>query len=223
MAGPGAKASDRGRFITVEGSEGAGKSTHVASLVAHLKEQGIDVLSTREPGGTPLAEDIRALLLARREEPLDGLAELLLMFAGRAQHLAQVIRPALAAGRWVVCDRFTDASFAYQGAGRAMGMEKVATLAKLVHGDLAPDLTLYLDLPREVGLARARSRGELDRFEVENDLFFDRVRRGYLELAAAEPERIRTVDASGDLDEVRVGVIAVVDAFLVRTSGQGGR
>lgn len=211
---------DRGRFITVEGSEGAGKSTHVASLVAHLEAHGLDVVSTREPGGTPLAEDIRALLLARREEPLDGLAELLLMFAGRAQHLAQVIRPALAAGRWVVCDRFTDASFAYQGAGRAMGKDKVATLATLVHGDLAPDLTLYLDLPREVGLARARSRGELDRFEVESDPFFDRVRQAYLDLAAAEPKRIHTVDASGDLEEVRAGVLAVVDDFIGRTSRQ---
>lgn len=215
---------NRGRFITVEGSEGAGKSTHVATLVAHLRARGIQVVSTREPGGTPLAEDIRALLLARREEPLDGLAELLLMFAGRAQHLAQVIRPALAAGRWVVCDRFTDASFAYQGAGRAMGMDKVATLAKLVHGDLAPDLTLYLDLPREVGLARARSRGELDRFEVESDPFFDRVRQAYLDLAAAEPQRMRTVDAAGGLDEVRTGVLIAVDDFLDRTfcaSGQG--
>jgi len=213
---------DRGRFITVEGSEGAGKSTHVASLVAHLEARGLDVVSTREPGGTPLAEDIRALLLARREEPLDGLAELLLMFAGRAQHLAQVIRPALAAGRWVVCDRFTDASFAYQGAGRAMGMEKVAALAKLVHGDLQPDLTLYLDLPRELGLARARSRGELDRFEVESDPFFDRVRRAYLDLAAAEPGRIHTVDAAGEIEDVRAGVLASVDAFLDRSLGQGG-
>jgi len=213
---------DRGRFITVEGSEGAGKSTHVATLVAHLEARGLDVLSTREPGGTPLAEDIRALLLARREEPLDGLAELLLMFAGRAQHLARVISPALAAGRWVVCDRFTDASFAYQGAGRDMGMEKVATLARLVHGDLAPDLTLYLDLPREVGLARARGRGELDRFEVESDPFFDRVRQAYLDLAAAEPERIHTVDAAGSLQEVRDGVLAAVDAFIDRSMGPGG-
>jgi len=212
---------NRGRFITVEGSEGAGKSTHVATLVAHLEARGLEVVSTREPGGTPLAEDIRSLLLARREEPLDGLAELLLMFAGRAQHLAQVIRPALAAGRWVVCDRFTDASFAYQGAGRAMGMDKVATLAQLVHGDLAPDLTLYLDLPREVGLARARSRGELDRFEVESDPFFYRVRQAYLDLAAAEPKRVRTVDAAGELEDVRTGVIAVVDDFLNRTHRRG--
>jgi len=214
-------ASARGRFITVEGSEGAGKSTHLAVLVEHLQARGIEVVSTREPGGTPLAEAIRDLLLARREEPLDPLAELLLMFAGRAQHLAQVIRPALAAGRWVVCDRFTDASFAYQGAGREMGHDTVATLAKLVHGDLNPDLTLYLDLPRDVGLARARSRGELDRFEVESDPFFDRVRQGYLDLAAAEPERIQTVDASGDLHSVRAGVIAAVDDFLARTEGQG--
>ena len=140
----------------------------------------------------------------------------------RAQHLTQVIRPALAAGRWVVCDRFTDASFAYQGAGRAMGMDKVRALAKLVHGDLAPDLTLYLDLPREVGLARARSRGELDRFEVESDPFFDRVRQAYLDLAAAEPQRIRTVDASGDLEEVRAGVLAVVDDFLDAMLGNPG-
>ncbi len=214
-------AGDRGRFITVEGSEGAGKSTHLATLVAHLEAHGIEVVSTREPGGTPLAEAIRDLLLARREEQLDALAELLLMFAGRAQHLACVIRPALAAGRWVVCDRFTDASFAYQGAGREMGQATVATLAELVHGDLHPDLTLYLDLPREVGLARARNRGELDRFEVEGAPFFDRVRQGYLDLASAEPGRIRTVDASGDLDSVRSEVLAAVDAFLARTLGQG--
>lgn len=212
-------AGDRGRFITIEGGEGAGKSTHVVALVAHLEAQGIDVVNTREPGGTPLAEDLRALLLARREEPLDELAELLLMFAGRAQHLAQVIRPALAAGRWVVCDRFTDASFAYQGGGRGMGMDKVATLAKLVHGDLQPDLTLYLDLPRELGLARARKRGELDRFEGETDPFFDRVRQTYLDLAAADPQRIRTVDASADLDAVRSEVIAVVEAFRQRCLG----
>lgn len=215
------RAHRRGRFITVEGSEGAGKSTHLASLVAHLEAHGIEVVSTREPGGTPLAEAIRDLLLARREETLDALAELLLMFAGRAQHLAEVIRPALAGGRWVVCDRFTDASFAYQGAGREMGHATVATLAKLVHGDLNPDLTLYLDLPRDVGLARTRRRGELDRFEVENAAFFDRVRQGYLDLAAAEPERIQTLDASGDLDTVRAGVIAAIDAFLARTQGQG--
>lgn len=218
--------TERGRFITVEGGEGAGKSTQLESLVAHLRTHGMDVVSTREPGGTEIAEAIRSLLLTRWQECLDPLAELLLVFAARAQHLAEVIRPALAAGRWVVCDRFTDASFAYQGAGRELGSDRIRTLADLVHGDLAPDFTLYLDLPRAEGLSRARQRGEPDRFEVESDPFFDRVRRGYLALAQAEPERIETIDASGDVTEVRQRVLTALDGFLSRagieSSARGG-
>lgn len=210
----------RGRFITLEGGEGAGKSTHLAALVEHLRARGLDVLSTREPGGTPLAERIRQLLLDRDEEALEPLAELLLVFAARAQHLARVVRPALAAGRWVVCDRFTDASYAYQGAGRALGPEPVDRLVALVHPDFEPDLTLYLDLPHDQGLARARDRGAPDRFEQEAAAFFDRVREGYMERACAAPDRIRIVDASQGLEEVRDAVIAATDAFLASETGE---
>ncbi len=207
-------AARRGRFITIEGGEGAGKSTHLSTMVDHLRLEGFDVVSTREPGGTGVAEAIRELLLTRRDEPVDALTELLLMFAARAQHVARVIRPALAAGRWVVCDRFTDASYAYQAAGRQMGPHPVTLLAGLVHPDLKPDLTLYLDLPSATGLARARTRGMTDRFEEESDPFFDRVRQGYLDLAAAEPDRIKTVNAAGDMEYVRNKVLAALDAFL---------
>ncbi|TVS11571.1 MAG: dTMP kinase [Gammaproteobacteria bacterium] len=207
-------AIQRGRFITVEGGEGAGKSTHLSTMVDYLRAEGIEVVSTREPGGTGVAEAIRELLLARRDESLDALTELLLVFAARAQHVARVIRPALAVGRWVVCDRFTDASYAYQAAGRQMGPHPVTLLAGLVHPDLKPDLTLYLDVPTAQGLARARSRGLPDRFEEESDPFFDRVRQGYLDLAAAEPERMKTVNAAGDLEYVRNKVLAALDVFL---------
>ena len=206
----------RGRFITVEGGEGAGKSTHLSTMVDYLRAEGIEVISTREPGGTGVAEAIRELLLARRDESLDALTELLLVFAARAQHVARVIRPALAVGRWVVCDRFTDASYAYQAAGRQMGPHPVTLLAGLVHPDLKPDLTLYLDVPTAQGLARARSRGRPDRFEEETDPFFDRVRQGYLDLAAAEPDRMKTVNAAGDLEYVRNKVLAALDVFLAQ-------
>ena len=149
----------RGRFISLEGGEGAGKSTNLERIVATLRERGIEPEITREPGGTPLAEEIREVLLRPREETLAPLTELLLMFASRAQHLAERIEPALAAGRWVVCDRFTDATFAYQGGGRELGTAAIETLAALVHPTRWPDLTLYLDLPPEQGLERARGRG----------------------------------------------------------------
>jgi dTMP kinase len=187
----------RGRFITIEGIEGAGKSTLLQALADHVHAQGHAVCTTREPGGTPLAEDIRRLVLERRADGMPPVTELLLMFAARAAHVAQRIEPALARGEWVLCDRFTDASRAYQGAGRAIPAAAIESLANVAHPGLAPDLTLLLDLPPSVGLARARSRGAGgDRFEDEQLAFFTRVREGYLRLAAAEPQRIRILDAT---------------------------
>jgi dTMP kinase len=207
----------RGRFLTVEGGEGVGKSTQIAALRAHLEAHGLTVELTREPGGTPFAERVRGVLLEASEEAVDPLAELLLVFAARAQHLARRIRPALAAGRWVLCDRFTDATFAYQGGGRGVDAATIARLAELVHGGLWPDLTLYLDLPPAEGLERMRARGTPDRFESEAETFFDRVRAAYLARAEAEPSRFAVVDASGDVDAVHARVTAAVDAFLHRT------
>lgn len=187
----------RGRFITVEGIEGAGKSTLLQGLAEMLRARGIVVCATREPGGTPLAEDIRSLVLARRAEGMPPAAELLLMFAARASHVAQRIEPALARGEWVLCDRFTDASRAYQGGGRGMASADIEGLARVAHPQLAPDLTLLLDLAPEAGLARARQRGAGgDRFEDEALAFFTRVRDHYLALARAEPQRFRVLDAT---------------------------
>lgn len=206
----------RGQFITLEGGEGVGKSTNLAAITGWLNEQGIDTLVTREPGGTPLAEQLRELLLAPRDEPIAEATELLLMFAARAQHIAGVIEPALAAGRWVVCDRFTDATRAYQGGGRGLSAEMIDTLAELVQGGLQPDLTVLLDLPVEQGLARAGQRGALDRFELENLAFFQRVRDSYLQLASAEPARFAVVDASRSLAAVGQSVVAAVADFAER-------
>jgi dTMP kinase len=215
----GGTASGRGRFITIEGGEGAGKSTNVAALVEHLRGVGIDLEVTREPGGTPLAEEIRELLLARRDEQVSPVAELLLVFAARAQHLAERIEPALAAGRWVLCDRFTDATHAYQGGGRGLDAGLIDALAARVHPDLWPDLTLYLDLPPAEGLERMAARGDPDRFESERIAFFDRVRDRYLARAAAEPERFRVIDAGRELEAVRADVVAAVEAFRMRVCG----
>jgi dTMP kinase len=187
----------QGRFITLEGIEGAGKSTVAKALAAELGGRGIDVVLTREPGGTPLAERVRELVLARGSETVDPVAELLLMLAARALHLTNLIRPALAAGRWVICDRFTDATRAYQGAGRGLDATLIETLATAVQRGLEPDRTLVLDVPVDVGLARARQRAHGgDRFEDETRRFFERVRAGYLELARAAPARCRVIDAS---------------------------
>jgi len=186
----------RGQFITIEGVEGAGKSTMIKRMVDWLEGHGHRVVQTREPGGTALAERIRDILLDRRNRELAGLAELLLMFAARAQHLDELIRPALARGETVLCDRFTDATWAYQGGGRGLPAPQIATLEQLVHGDLQPDLTLLLDLPVKEGLARASRRSASDRFESESLDFFERVRRNYLERAAADPERFVVIDAS---------------------------
>ena len=192
-----------GLFITLEGPEGAGKSTNREYLAMHLRESGVDVVLTREPGGTPLAERIRELLLAPDQEAMNTDAELLLMFAARAQHLAQVIRPALARGAVVLCDRFTDATYAYQGAGRGLPVERIALLENFVQGDLRPDLTLVFDLPVEIGLARATARGRLDRFEQEGRGFFEAVRSAYLGRAAQAPERYRVIDAAQSLEQVQ--------------------
>ncbi len=208
--------TEPGRFITVEGGEGAGKSTNLALIVAELEARGIQVEVTREPGGTPLAEEVRTLLLAPRGETLVPQAELLLMFAARAQHLAERIEPALAAGRWVLCDRFTDATFAYQGAGRGLGERMIRTLADLVHPQRWPDLTVYLDLAPETGLARARQRGTPDRIESESNPFFQRVRAAYVARAQADPGRFAVIDASRPLEAVQADVVAALGLFCDR-------
>lgn len=202
------------RFISLEGGEGAGKSTCLAFIRDFLVQRGFSLVVTREPGGTPLAEEIRTLLLARRDEPVAPNAELLLMFAARAQHLAQVIQPALSRGDWVLCDRFTDATYAYQGYGRHRSMETIAALEQLVQGSLRPGLTLLLDLPVQEGLARAEARAEKDRFESEQDDFFERVRHGYRARAAAEPQRFRVIDASRPLVDVQASIARVLDDWL---------
>ncbi|HEV2229090.1 MAG TPA: dTMP kinase [Steroidobacteraceae bacterium] len=202
-----------GRFITLEGIEGAGKSTIARFVLAHLAQRLIPGLLTREPGGTPLAERIRQLVLERGAEALSPVTETLLMFAARDLHLAHVIRPALARGEWVVCDRFTDATRAYQGSGRGVDSGLIESLAAAVHGGLAPDCTLLLDLPVSVGLARARGRaaGGSDRFEAETQAFFEKVRAGYLELARREPGRFHVIDATAPLDAVEGRVEEILE------------
>jgi dTMP kinase len=203
-----------GKFITIEGTEGVGKSTNLAFVHQWLLQRGLEVVVSREPGGTPLAEEIRSLLLARREEVVDETAELLLVFAARAQHLQQVIKPALARGAWVLCDRFTDATYAYQGAGRGLSVETIARLERLVQGDLRPDLTLVLDIDVELGLSRAKARGELDRFESETLVFFERVRAAYRQRAAAAPTRYALVNAGQELRNVQVGIAEILSRLL---------
>lgn len=191
---------ERGKLITLEGVDGAGKSTHVPFVAKRLREQGRTVLVTREPGGTPLAEKLREMVL---KEPMDALAETLLMFAARADHVRQVIRPALEAGTWVVCDRFSDATAAYQGAGKGVPAELIKQLAEATHPGLRPDRTLVFDCPYEIASQRLRSTGrELDRFEREDRPFFERVRDAYLERAQAEPGRIRIIDSSAALNHI---------------------
>ena len=205
----------RGRFITLEGGEGAGKSTQLQTVAACLTAAGIPFLTTREPGGTPRAEAIRGLLLSPGEaEPMASETELLLMFAARAQHVRQRIEPALAAGTWVLCDRFTDATRAYQGGGRGLDLSQIEALAAWVHGDCWPDLTLLLDVSAVQGLARAEKRSAKDRIEQEALAFFERVRAHYLAQAEAEPERFRVIDAAPAEATVTAQVKATVDAFL---------
>jgi dTMP kinase len=203
-----------GLFITLEGPERAGKSTNRDYLAERLREHGIDVLLTREPGGTPLAEQVRELLLAPSNEIMAADTELLLVFAARAQHLDQVIRPALARGCVVLCDRFTDATYAYQGGGRGLPETRIAVLEEFVQGALRPDLTLVFDLPVEVGLARAAARGRLDRFEQEGRQFFDAVRHTYLRRAAEQPQRYRILDAAQSLSEVQQALDKLLPQLL---------
>jgi dTMP kinase len=208
-----------GLFITLEGPEGAGKSTNREYLAERLRERGIDVLLTREPGGTPLAERIRELLLDPSDEAMTADTELLLVFAARAQHLQQVIRPALAKGCVVLCDRFTDATYAYQGGGRGLSIERIAQLEQFVQGELRPDLTLIFDLPIEIGLARAAARGRLDRFEQEGRGFFEAVRQAYLQRAAQAPQRYRVLDAGQTLAQVQGDIDALLPSLLEACRG----
>jgi dTMP kinase len=207
--------STAGRFISLEGIEGAGKSTLARALQATLTERGLGVTLTREPGGTPLAERLRTLVLERGAEHISAEAETLLMFAARALHVENLIRPALGRGEWVICDRFTDATRAYQGAGRGVDAALIERLAETVHGNLWPHRTLLLDLPVETGLTRARRRSAAgDRFEDEDLRFFERVRARYLALAAAEPGRVRVLEAADAPDKVTAGALAAIADLL---------
>jgi dTMP kinase len=209
-----------GRFITIEGGEGVGKSTQIATVRAALQDAGFNVLLTREPGGTERAERIRDLLLASTAEPMPQTCELLLMFAARATHIENVIRPALDLGIWVVCDRFTDATYAYQGAGRNMPRDQIAVLERMVQHDLRPQLTLLLDAPVELAMRRARARNAEqgnaagDRFEREQTSFFERVRAAYLDIAEAEPQRVRVIDATREVAIVEADVRSAIASFI---------
>lgn len=202
----------RGKFITFEGTEGVGKTTNMDFVAQTLSTRGIRLIRTREPGGTPMAERVRAILLDAQSEPIDPEAELLLVFAARAQHLARVIKPALEAGSWVLCDRFTDATYAYQGGGRGLPIARIAALEQEVQGALQPDLTIYLDLPIATGLARI-DETQRDRFEREQLAFFERVRQVYLE-RAQQHARFATIDAGRSLAEVQASIAAVLDRFV---------
>jgi dTMP kinase len=203
-----------GKFITVEGIEGVGKTTNMEYLQQLITAAGKGLVVTREPGGTPLGEAIRGLLLDPDYKGMDPDCELQLMFAARAEHLNKVIKPAIAAGRWVLCDRFTDATYAYQGGGRGLDTEKIAALEQLVQGDFRPDLTLLLDVPVEVGLARAGNRSAPDRFEQEQVGFFERVRQAYLDMADTHNGRYRVIDASQPLENVQQQLDTVMETIL---------
>jgi dTMP kinase len=214
-----------GKFITLEGGEGVGKTTQLKVIQSKLQAASVNVVMTREPGGTPRAERIRELLLSHDDEPMPSSCELLLMFASRATHLNNVIIPALQRGDWVVCDRFTDASFAYQGYGRGVSLQQIAQLETIVQGGLQPDLTLLLDAPVELGMKRAQQRhlaGQQlrDRFESEQLEFFERVRNGYLARAKMFPQRFQIIDASQPIDAVSSAIAAIL-AQLLRSSGHG--
>ena len=202
------------RFITIEGGEGAGKSTAQRFITDRLTERGITTVQTREPGGTPLAEAIRETLLSVDGEAPVEMTELLLVFAARAQHLAKVIEPALSRGDWVLSDRFTDATYAYQGAARGLSTATILHLEQLVLGGRQPDKVLILDLPPEIGMTRARSRGELDRFEREDHDFYERVRAGYLARAEAMPERYSVIDAAQTLPQVESALTAEIETWF---------
>ena len=203
-----------GRLIALEGLEGVGKSTNMDFIRRKLQDAGIDVDVTREPGGTPLAEKIRQLVLDTADEPLPDLCELLLIFAARSAHLENRIRPALDHGRWVLCDRFTDATYAYQGGGRGLPLEIIASLEDWIQSGLRPDLTILLDTPVEIGLQRIRERGGTDRFESQRLEFFQRAREVYLSRAQQEPERYVVVDASRPLAQVQDDLAKVIELYL---------
>ena len=204
----------RGKFITVEGVEGGGKSTNIAYIAEQLEKSGIDFILTREPGGTEVAEAIRNVLLATELPAMHSDTELLLMFAARAEHIQKKILPALNEGKWVICDRFTDSSYAYQSGGRGIPAEKITALETWVQGDLRPDATLLFDLDADVGLARTRTRGEADRFEKEAIDFFNAVRSKYLSMAEEHPERYRIINAQQDLGGVQQQLQLVLDGLL---------
>lgn len=209
---------ERGKFITVEGIEGTGKSTNIDFLTGLIEGAGFEVVQTREPGGTPMAEKIRQLLLDHEQEPVSSIAELLLFFAARSLHLQNTIIPALAGGKWVVCDRFTDASRAYQGSGRGLDLDCIERLAEWVQAGLEPDLTVLLDAPAEVGMERTRNRGNGDRMDNETLEFYKRVRSGYLTLAEMHPQRFAVVDASRPLQEVQASIHSKMAVLLSDTS-----
>ena len=204
----------RGKFITIEGGEGAGKSTNIAFIRSQLEQQQLSVVETREPGGTVLAEQIRDILLDNKTRNMADDTELLLMFAARAQHIQEVIEPNLQQGNWILCDRFTDATYAYQGGGRGIAMSRIAALEDWVQGPLRPDLTLILDLPVEMGLERAGKRSQPDRFEQEDLAFFNRVRQTYLQRAQAQPQRYAVIDASPQLEEVQRQIVDALTRIL---------
>lgn len=203
-----------GKFITLEGGEGVGKSTNIQFVKEYLEAQNIPVVLTREPGGTPVAEAIRELLLAKHKEAFSEQSELLLMFAARAQHLSQVIQPNLKKGVWVLCDRFTDATYAYQGGGRKLDDNTIAWLENFVQGGFRPDLTLLLDAPIEIGMSRAKARNTLDRFESEQVFFFEAVRSVYLDRAKQFPERIKIIKADQTLTDVQKDIVAVLKQVI---------
>ena len=202
----------KGRFITIEGVEGVGKSTNLKFIERFLNERNISYVSTREPGGTPLAERIRGVLLDKSQNSVDPIAELLLMFAARKQHTEEFIKPALAGGDWVICDRYTDSSYAYQGGGRGLDSGLIAKVEKLTLGNFKPDLTIILDLPVKTGLARAGKRGELDRFEIESEKFFKRVRATFLARAKSH-KRYHVIDASRSLKSVQAKIAIALETI----------
>jgi dTMP kinase len=207
--------TQRGLFITLEGVDGAGKSTHAPWIVEHLRQRGIDVLATREPGGTAFGEQLRKLLLT---EPMHLKTETLLMFAGRAEHVEAVIKPALARGQWVVCDRFTDATYAYQGGGRQLGAARIQALEAWVHAELQPDRTWLFDVPLAIARERLGRSRNLDRFEQEGADFFERTRQAYHDRAAQDPARVHIVDSTRPIETVKAGLAREVDALIHEAS-----
>jgi len=207
-----------GKFITIEGTEGAGKSTNLSSIEKVLNDFDISYIVTREPGGTAVGEELRSVLLKNESINISGQTELLLMFASRMQHINDVIKPALKLNKWVICDRFTDASYAYQGYGRQLNLSFISSLENLVHPDLQPDLTLILDVPVNIAMGRVHNRGNLDRFEKEDVAFFNRVRAGYKEIAKNNIDRCREIDASKDLAEVQAEVMQIIRDFCKKQS-----